>query len=156
MLKELILIGHGCDSPTSTTYQYNLFEKSFSFQNYLQKEFFISKLPVKDEDSRWISTQVMSGIQYLYCVEPPCLDVIPKLDCHPHEPVECNPQQFIFLLSMESDNKERDSIIRERLPSLDKVHFCFHQVQIFDIGMRFQDLLAQLKCTTEWVDNLYT
>ena len=82
---------------------------------------------------------------YFDCVEPPSLDVVTELDGHPHEAVEGDAHQLVFLLAVEPDDEERDAVVRQRLPRLDEVHLRLHQVQVLDVGMRFQDFLTQLK-----------
>ena len=82
---------------------------------------------------------------YFDCVEPPSLDVVAELDGHPHEAVEGDAHQLVFLLAVEPDDEERDAVVRQRLPGLDEVHLRLHQVQVLDVGVRFQDFLTQLK-----------
>ena len=51
---------------------------------------------------------------------------------------------------MESDDKQRNTKVRQRLPSFDVIHLGFEQIQVFDIGMPFQDFLSQLKIKEEY------
>ena len=74
----------------------------------------------------------------------PCLQMISFRKCHPHDPVGAYSKQFIFLLAMEPHHEQTDSVFRQRLPSTNKIHFWFQQIEILDVSVRLEDLLTQL------------
>ncbi len=55
------------------------------------------------------------------------------------------PYQLILLLPVEPDDKEGDSVVRQRLPSLYEVHLGLQQVEVLDVGVGLQYLLPELK-----------
>ena len=77
--------------------------------------------------------------------EAPSLKMIPLGKGHPHDLVRGDSEQFVLLFTVESDNEERDAVVGQRLPSLDEVHLGLQEVQVLDVGVRFQYSLSQLK-----------
>ena len=71
--------------------------------------------------------------------------MIAVVQWHPHDPVKSDPQKLLFFLPVKPDNKQRDSVVWQWLPCFDKIHLGLHQVQVFDIGMGFKDLVPQLE-----------
>ena len=80
----------------------------------------------------------------LHGAESPGLEMVTLRQRHPHDLVGGHAQKFVSLFAVESDHEEGDTVVRQGLPGLDEVHLGFKKVQIFDVGVRFQDLLTEL------------
>ena len=73
--------------------------------------------------------------------------MVPVRDGHAHDLVGGHPEQLLLLLAVEADDEEGDAEVRQRLPRLDEVHLGLQQVQVLHVGVRLQDLLAELRET---------
>ncbi len=71
--------------------------------------------------------------------------MISGIESHSHDLVGGHAQQLVLLLAVEPYDKEGDAVVRQRLPGLDEVHLSLNQVQVLDVCVSFQDLLAKLK-----------
>lgn len=84
-------------------------------------------------------------MSYLHGLVSPSFEMISRPHLHTHESVESHAKQLLLLVAHEFDDEQGNSILRQRLPGFDVVHFGFDQIQVLDVGVRLQNALHQLK-----------
>lgn len=64
--------------------------------------------------------------------------MIARVDVHLHDPVAGNAQQFLLLVAVKLDHKQRDTKVRQALPRPDVVQLGIDQRQVLHVGVRLQ------------------